>query len=86
MESYNKKHSELLDGEIFLTNTQPEDYCWIGYKTKRQGNIAYSTTGYIINDLFPVFVQKKEYDDHMNLMRYMKLKRSIITFDPILGA
>lgn len=65
----NKEHPELLEGEMFLTNITIDQYYTIGFKTKRHGNTAYSKTGYVVGRLVPVFVQKKEYDEHMVAIR-----------------
>lgn len=59
------KHPETKDGEMFLTNATKDDFQRIGWKSKRMGNIAYDVNGNSIdpiNALFPVFVQKQEYD------------------------
>ena len=66
---YNAKHPEIEDehpeieeGEIFLGNSTEEDYQKIGWKTKRKANIAFDRSGNTIIGLFPVFIQKREYD------------------------
>ena len=59
------EHSEIEEGELFLSNTNEEGYQGIGGKTKRRGNIAYDKSGNIVIGLFPVFVQKQEYDEGM---------------------
>ena len=64
-ESKNKKHPELEEGEIFLTNSSYEDYPKLIWETKRQGIIAYDINGKSVKGLFPIFVQKKEYDNGM---------------------
>ena len=65
--TFNVEHSEIEDGEMFLSNITEEDYQKIGWKTKRRGNIAYDKSGNIIIGLFPVFVQKQEYDEGMEV-------------------
>ena len=59
-ESYNRNHPELRDGEVFLTNIEPEELHSIEWKTKRMGRVAYDRRGWVIYDrhLVPVFVQK----------------------------
>lgn len=58
----NEKHPELQEGEVWLTNMDPQDDTWdhIGYATKRMGRIAYSTEGQLIPGMVPVFAKKEE--------------------------
>ncbi len=61
------RHPEIREGEIFLTNSTVKEYEKVGWKTKRMGYIALDVNGNIIDStsgLFPVFLQKKEYDDY----------------------
>ena len=46
--TFNVEHSEIEDGEMFLSNTNGKDYQRIRWKTKRRGNIAYDKSGNII--------------------------------------
>lgn len=65
--NFNDKHPELEDGEMFLTNERKEDLHHIGWKSKRIGTTAYTVNGKVIgtvNKLFPIFIQKKEFDDY----------------------
>jgi hypothetical protein len=55
-----KNHNERQDDELFLTNTTYDDYYQIGWKTKRQGDIAYDVDGEEVKGLFPVFIKKFE--------------------------
>lgn len=57
-----KKHPELREGETFLTNSTPEDYYRIGWKTKRSGMIAYDINEVPVKGLIPIFVQQSEID------------------------
>ena len=59
--SFNFIHPELQEGEIFLTNTN-EGMSWCGWKTKRQGKIAYDIEGNPISHMgyVPIFVQRSE--------------------------
>ncbi len=65
-----REHPELGDGEMFLTNIDPEredddgrtDWQSIGYETKREGFVAYDTSGRIIHNMRPVFVKKSEFE------------------------
>ena len=63
--NYNETHPELKEGEMFLTNSMPDDYIRIGWKTKRKGIQAYTIDGEKIQLLAPVFVQKEEYEEGM---------------------
>lgn len=36
------KHPEQLAGEIYLTNSVPDDYPHVGWRSKRIGNTAYA--------------------------------------------
>ena len=69
--TFNAEHPELEDGEMFLSNTNEEGYQRIRWKTKRRGEVAYNIDGIIIDkqsiNLFPVFVQKQEYDEGMEM-------------------
>ena len=62
--SFNDKHPELEDGEIFIGNVSEQFYHHnIGWKTKRMGNVTYTVDGKIIKSVYsmvPVFIQKKE--------------------------
>ena len=74
--TFNETHPELLDGEMFLTNIHKYDdesvYRSIGYNTKRKGNIAYTIDGEISKSSFPVFINKKEYDEVQKKFRLEK--------------
>ena len=74
--NFNETHPELLDGEMFLTNIYKYNnelhYYSIGYNTKRKGNIAYTTDGEISKHSFPVFIDKKEYDEVQKKFRLEK--------------
>lgn len=75
--TFNETHPELRDGEIFLTNFYKGDdksFYRIGYNTKRIGNIAYTVNGEIAKYTFPVFIQKKEYDEVQNKIKLDKNK------------
>lgn len=61
----NDNHTERMPGEMFLTNTDDKRYHEISYRTKRMGCVAYTKSGLSIKDMFPVFVQKDEYDEFM---------------------
>ncbi len=72
--SFNKNHPELKEGEVFLTNTESDEYEFrfprfddfghgfaaIGWKTKRKGSVAYDIYGKPVRGLIPVFVQREE--------------------------
>ena len=66
--NFNNTHPELKDGEMFLGNVTKSFYHKIGWETKRMGTTPYTTNGEVLLQispriLYPVFVQKKEYDN-----------------------
>lgn len=66
---YNTTHPELRKEEKFLGNVNEEGFRRIGWTTKRRGEVAYDIYGNIIkSDLFPVFVQKEEYNTGMKIL------------------
>lgn len=62
---FNECHPEIKKGEMFLSNTTLEDYHCIRWMSKRKGITAYTINGKVIKGMFPVFVQKQEYDEGM---------------------
>jgi hypothetical protein len=63
-------HPELKTGEMFLTNCSCEThYNELIWKSKRKGKLAYDIHGEYVIGLFPVFVNKKEYAEHMAKLR-----------------
>lgn len=58
------KHPEMANDEVFVTNTNEEDFDDIGWKTKRKGKIAYDPSGVPLGNRwpwsFPVFAKKWE--------------------------
>lgn len=68
-ESLNHNHPEKLCDEVWLTNTSKGDYHKISYRTKRMGKIGRSSSGYILKNIYPVFVRKAEYDERMMCIR-----------------
>ena len=58
-----KRHPEIKEGEILLTNTTREKADLIGYQIKRIGNTAYDDSNKIIEGMVPVFVSIKEYKE-----------------------
>jgi hypothetical protein len=60
-ESFNKKHPELRDGEIFYSNAS--EALWElmdDIETKRKGVIAFDARGKRLPKMFPVFIQRSE--------------------------
>jgi len=53
-------HPELLQGEVFLTNSDSVEFHRIGRKTKRVGKTAYDVQGKVLRHSFPVFVKASE--------------------------
>lgn len=53
-------HAEQLSGEIYLCNSTPETFRYIGWKTKRAGNVALNWNGTVILGEVPVFVRADE--------------------------
>lgn len=62
--SFNQKHPEIKEGEVFLTNGTVREFHGIKCESKRLGNQAYDTKGEMITrlGLRPIF--KKEGDEH----------------------
>ena len=60
----NKNHPELKEGEVFLTNTANPEMTNIGWESKRLGVVAYDIHGLIVKGLYPVFKNK---DEHFNI-------------------
>lgn len=66
----NDQHPELRPGEVFLTNCAGEKiFQDIGWKSKRQGKVAYGADGQPIEGYFPVFVQKDELEENRDTSR-----------------
>lgn len=70
---YEFRHPEIMKGEIFIGNRCKSEYEKLPYSKKRLGLVAIDPeTGkslqqdYFVeeNVIFPVFVNKKEYDDY----------------------
>lgn len=64
--TFNTTHPEIRDGEMFLTNcfgVSSDSYREIEWRTKRKGKVAYTIRGKPIENVYPVFIQIKEYDD-----------------------
>ena len=59
----NDNHPETRVGEMYLTNSDTAGYGMIGWKSKRKGLRAYSKKDKVIAQLFPVFIQKQEYEE-----------------------
>ena len=56
-----KNHPEMGEHEILLTNTiDVDNTCWVTWKTKRFGNVAYDVNGNVAEGLRPVFVERQE--------------------------
>lgn len=72
------EHPEIRPGEMWLTNSYDEHYDQILYETKRKGRVAYAPSGYHIQGLFPVFIKKEEYNEHMEDIRMRKLHDDIV--------
>jgi len=70
--TYNITHPEMKEGEKFLGNMNEEGFRGTGWKTKRSGNMAYDKRGIVVKHLFPVFVQKDEYDEGMKAQEQNK--------------
>ncbi|MFH0755056.1 MAG: hypothetical protein V1910_00090 [bacterium] len=57
-----QKHPELLEGEMWFTNSWPNKDGEIRYNSKRVGKKAYDKFGKEAQDLVPVFISKEEYE------------------------
>ncbi len=66
MSVFDSNHPERLPDEVFIGNADdskhPDDssFQFIGWKTKRKGEIAYNTEGKPILGKFPVFAKIEE--------------------------
>ena len=69
--TYNTTHPEILGGEMFLSNMNEERFRSTRWNTKRKGEVAFDVHGNVIKhySLFPIFVQKEEYDTGMKVLR-----------------
>lgn len=59
------KHPEQEENEVFFTNARAFEWEEIPYKSKRRGTQAYTISGQPIParlGIFPVFVNKEEYE------------------------
>ena len=56
-----REHPEKEDDEVFIGNFCSGDLRRIGWKTKRIGDVAYSASGDIVANYYPVFVKREEY-------------------------
>jgi len=63
LKNFNYNHPETREGETFLTNIDEKGFFEIGWQTKRRGVIAYTKDGRILQENFPVFVQKSEMEE-----------------------
>ena len=68
--NYNTTHPEIHKGEMFLSNMNEEAFQKVRWNTKRSGVGVYDVRGNTIkySDMFPVFVQKEEYDNGMKVL------------------
>ena len=73
MKNFNRNHPERLPSEVFIINATHEStdihyldcspWVSIGWRTKRQGKVAYDDEGAIISEgwpIFPVFAKQWE--------------------------
>lgn len=63
------KHPELMKGEMFLSNSTIEGFDLISWKSKRMGIQAFNYDNEMIdsiNNLYPIFVQRAEYESGIN--------------------
>ena len=69
--NFNRNHPELRDGEVFITNAFHDsngrfpddprrDWEAVGWKSKRAGAVAYTTSGKRIRGMFPIFAKRSE--------------------------
>ena len=65
-----EEHIERKVGELFLTNSEPNYYFMIGWKSKRMGDVAFDIHGKPVPGLFPVFVSIKELRDAGHEIEY----------------
>jgi LmbE family N-acetylglucosaminyl deacetylase len=53
-------HPEQRSGEVHLLNSEPETVRYIGWKTKRAGDVAIDVDGNPVPGQVPVFVEAEE--------------------------
>ncbi len=60
-----RRHPELAEREMLLSNMDRKAFGSCAYGTKRMGQIAYDVTGKPISGsgLYPVFVSVEDYDN-----------------------
>lgn len=56
-----QKHPELLEGEMWISNSLPDRVEKIKYKSVRVGETAFDTSGIVAKGLIPVFISIEEY-------------------------
>jgi hypothetical protein len=58
-------HPELLEGEVFFTNTDQAlaNFELSKWKSARKGTVAYNIEGNIVPDSVPVFIQRSELEE-----------------------
>lgn len=63
-QNFNVNHPELRRGEVFVTNTDADHYRFVGWETKRAGEVSYDIYGEPLDERwpnsFPVFAQRSE--------------------------
>ena len=76
------KHPELLDNEVFFTNSSLSKFQKMEFRTKRIGIIAYDGKGHQLthNDWFPVFLSNLEV---VSSGFSLKLLRSNLSIDRV---
>lgn len=58
--SFNVRHPELNNDELFCMNIPEFALEWVMWDTKRLGDTAYNDRGDLLPDLKPLFVKKDE--------------------------
>lgn len=72
---FNLIHPEMREGEMFFTSCidmEPSEHIMgityfteMKWKSKRRGEIAYDYKGNVLENTFPIFIQKEEYMSKM---------------------
>lgn len=52
-QNFNANHPELRKGEVFITNADADSYRFVGWETKRAGEVSYDISGEPLGERWP---------------------------------